>query len=152
MRLAKQADIDAFYDKAIYHPEVGQYLTNSQWLSETTAPKDDWNQVILTNDAITVLLKISISRSDGNGFSIGLFSTNALAAGRAVQFVKDHLMKRYQPRYIQTSVQSVNEKSLKMNQKLFGDPWGKEPLGAWNSKLGHYVDLIWFRKNLFYMQ
>jgi hypothetical protein len=43
-------------------------------------------------------------------------------------------------------VHSSNEKSIKLNTRLMGEPWGVEPKGAWNSKTGEYEDLLYFRK------
>lgn len=147
MELATQEQLDKFKRFAVSEPKIYPYLSVSKWLSEWTAPKDDWDKIMFVNKQCTAYLRISISRSDDNGFSIACYTLSSYWAGRCMLLVKE-LIKRYDPKYIQTCVHISNIKSLNINEKLLGKPWGVEPLGAWNSLLGKYEDLVWFKKIL----
>jgi hypothetical protein len=76
---------------------------------------------------------------------ISLYATSSFSAGRGLIAINE-IIRRYKPRYADTVVHASNTKSIKLNTKLLGKPWGAEPNGAWNAKLGEYEDLVYFRK------
>jgi hypothetical protein len=145
IKKAKREDVDKFMDKVYLDDNVYPYMSTTKYFGDFEIPEDDWSSLLITNDSNTFLCKISIRRADEVGLSISLYSISAISAGRALLAINE-IIKRYKPRYIDTVVHSSNEKSIKLNTRLMGEPWGVEPKGAWNSKTGEYEDLLYFRK------
>jgi hypothetical protein len=145
IKKAKREDVDKFMDKVYLDDNVYPYMSTTKYFGNFEIPEDDWSSLLITNDSNTFLCKISIRRADEVGLSISLYSISAISAGRALLAINE-IIKRYKPRYIDTVVHSSNEKSIKLNTRLMGEPWGVEPKGAWNSKTGEYEDLLYFRK------
>ena len=145
IKKAKREDVDKFMDKVYLNDNVYPYMSTTKYFGNFEIPEDDWNSLLITNESNTFLCKILIRRSDEVGLSISLYSTSAISAGRALVAINE-IIKRYKPRYVDTVVHSSNEKSIKLNTRLMGKPWGIEPKGAWNSKTGEYEDLVYFRK------
>lgn len=147
MKKATKEDVDKFMELSSLNEDIYPYLTTTKHLGIFDIREDDWSGFLLTNDSLSFMLEISIQRSDDNGFNIALYSLNAFAAGRAILIIKE-LIRRYSPRYIDTTVHSSNTKSIAFNEKLGMELWGTKPMGAWNMKLGEYEDLLYFRKLL----
>jgi hypothetical protein len=142
---ANREDVDKFIQKTYTNDDVFPYMSTSKYFGTFEIPEDDWNGILLTNETHTFLLKITIKRADEVGFNISLYALSSFSAGKALITLKE-VINRYKPRYIDTVVHASNEKSIKLNTKLMGKPWGIEPKGAWNSKLGEYEELLYFRK------
>lgn len=145
MRIAEQKDLDGFRNKAINNPDIFPYLSTGQYISESVASKDDWGSVKMINDSLTCLLSASISRDEENVLNVCIWSESPFAAGRCVLIVKD-LVKQYNARAIESVVHESNKKSIEFNKKLLGEPWGTEPMGAWNRLTGKWEGLVYFRK------
>jgi hypothetical protein len=145
VRDATKDDVDIFINKIINNDDIYPYMSTSKYFGKFEIPEDDWSGLLLTNDNNTFLCKIKIFRSEELGMSISLYALSPISAGRALLVIGE-LIKRYKPRYVDSVVHSSNIKSLKLNKKLLGEPWGREPNGAWNSKTGEYDDLVYFRK------
>jgi hypothetical protein len=120
-------------------------MSTTKYFGTFEIPDDDWNSLLITNNENSFLSKVSIRRTDELGMAISLYATNPYSAGKGVTAINE-IIRRYKPRYVDSVVHASNEKSIKLNTKLLGEPWGREPMGAWNSKLGEYEDLIYFRK------
>ena len=142
---ANKEDIDKFMSKAILDEDIYPYLSTSKYFGTFEVPDDDWGGLLITNDSNTFISKVTFRRSDEVGMSISLYAVSSFSAGRALSAINE-VIKRYKPRYVDTTVHSSNVKSIKLNTKLLGEPWGVEPKGAWNAKLGEYEDLVYFRK------
>jgi hypothetical protein len=145
MRSATKKDIDTFMSSAITDDNIYPYISTDKHMGHMEPFEGDWNGLLLTNDTNTLLCKISFRRADELGMSVSIWATSAFSAGKAVILVKE-IIRRYQPRYVESVVHASNEKSIKLNTKLLGEPWGSEPDGAWNFKLSKYEDLVYFRK------
>lgn len=145
MKKASKEDVDKFMSKAILDDNIYPYLSTTKYMGTFEIPDDDWNGLLITNTNNSFLLKIRINRSDEVGMTVSLYATSSFSAGRALNIINE-IIKRYKPRYVDSVVHSSNTKSIKLNTKLLGEPWGKEPNGAWNSKFGKYEDLVYFRK------
>ena len=142
---ATKQDVDNFMSKAILDENIYPYLSTNKYFGTFEVPDDDWNGLLITNEANTFISKVTFRRSDEVGMSISLYGTSPFSSGRALIAINE-VIRRYKPRYVDTKVHSSNTKSIKLNTKLLGEPWGVEPKGAWNAKLGEYEDLVYFRK------
>ena len=147
MRYATQADIDEFMSKYAADPEIFPYLAVSQHWHHWKEHKDDWSEIMMINDSLTCILTITLERDKENAMKIGLYSKNAFSAGRAIKTVKQ-LITRYNPKCISSSVHESNDRSVVLNTKIFGEPWGVEPCGAWNGSTGEWEGLVKFKKIL----
>lgn len=145
IKKATKEDVDRFMNKVYLDEKIYPYMSTTKYFGTFEVPDDDWNSLLITNDLNTFLIKIVIRRSDEVGLSISVYATSSFSAGKAIIAINE-IIKRYKPRYVDTVVHSSNEKSIKLNTKLLGEPWGVEPKGAWNSKTGEYEDLVYFRK------
>lgn len=142
---ASKEDVDKFMSKVILDENIYPYLSTNKYFGTFEVPDDDWGGLLITNDSNTFISKITIRRADEVGMSISLYATSSFSAGRALKVINE-IIRRYKPRYVESVVHSSNTKSIKLNTKLLGEPWGVEPKGAWNAKLGEYEDLVYFRK------
>lgn len=147
MRLAKTDDVVAFTHKHLNNPKIYPYLSTSTTFSFRDLRSDDWAGLCFVSEDLNCMLEVNFDRSRGMEFSVCLFSTTPFKAGKAILIVKD-LIKRYNPRAINSVVHHSNELSLRLHRKFFGDPWGTEEKYAWNSLRGEYEDLHYFRKLL----
>lgn len=147
MRSATQADIDKFYADTENNSDIYPFIGIRKFMPKWEAQKDNNAKLILTNDANQYLLNITFSWHGQLEFEVALFSKNTIGAGRGLQALFEQI-KRYKPYAINTSVQQSNIKSLAINRKLWGEPWGIEPKSAWNMIDGIYEDLYHFRKLL----
>jgi hypothetical protein len=142
---ASKEDVDKFMSKAILNDNIYPYLSTNKYFGTFEVPDDDWSSLLITNDSNTFIFKVTLRRADEVGMSISLYATSSFSAGRALIAINE-VIRRYKPRYVDTTVHSSNTKSIKLNSKLLGEPWGVEPKGAWNAKLGEYEDLVYFKK------
>lgn len=142
---ANKEDVDNFMSKAILDENIYPYLSTNKYVGTFEISDDDWHGLLITNESNSFLFKVSFRRADEVGMVITLYATSAYSAGKALIAINE-IINRYKPRYIDSVVHASNGKSIKLNTKLLGEPWGVEPKGAWNSKLGEYEDLIYFRK------
>ena len=142
---ATKGDVDNFMSKVILDENIYPYMSTTKYFGTFEIPDDDWNSLLITNNENSFLCKVLIRRSDEVGLSISLYATSSYSAGKAIIAINE-IIRRYKPRYVDSVVHASNEKSIKLNTKLLGEPWGREPMGAWNSKLGEYEDLVYFRK------
>jgi hypothetical protein len=142
---ASKVDVDNFMSKGILDENIYPYLSTTKYFGTFDVPDDDWSGLLITNDSNTFISKVTFHRTDEVGMSIALYAVSSFSAGRALSAINE-IIRRYKPRYVDTKVHSSNVKSIKLNTKMLGEPWGIEPMGAWNAKLGKYEDLIYFRK------
>lgn len=142
---ASKEDVDKFMSKAILNDDIYPYLSTNKYFGTFEIPDDDWSGLLITNTTNSFLCKIGIRRADEVGFVVSLYAISSYSAGKAIIAINE-IIRRYKPRYVDSVVHASNEKSIKLNTKLLGEPWGREPMGAWNSKLGKYEDLVYFRK------
>ena len=142
---ATKVDVDNFMSKANLDENIYPYLSINKYFGTFEIPDDDWNTILMTNESNTFLFKVAIRRADEVGMTISLYATSSFSAGRGLIAINE-IIRRYKPRYVDTVVHASNTKSIKLNTKLLGEPWGVEPKGAWNSKLGEYEGLVYFRK------
>jgi len=147
IRIATQSEIDSFIRDCHNDESIYPYLSTSKYICNIEETKTDWTGLVLTNDCVSVLLKVQIIRECDNELRISIYSKTPISAGRGMVAVKE-LAKRYNSRFITAVVHSSNVRSININKKIFGEPWGVEPLGAWNSKEGKWEDLLLFKKIL----
>jgi len=147
MRKATKSDIDNFTSKTLVNEDIYPYLSTTKYVGTFEVTDDDWSSLLITNDSNSFLVKVQFIRREELGLFISLYALNSFSAGKGLLVIKE-IIRRYKPRYVDSVVHASNEKSIKLNTKLLGEPWGKEPMGAWNSKIGEYEDLYYFRKLL----
>lgn len=147
MKNATQGDIDKFMEYAIDSKEMLPYLSLSRWIRRREVKLDDWAGLHLTDERLSYLLHIDFDRSSGLRFTISLYAKSNIAAGRAILTLKE-IVRRYKPYAIDSTVCKSNIKSFNITKKLLGEPWGCEPLGAWNMGKGEFEDCYYFRKLL----
>jgi len=142
---ASKVDVDNFMSKGMLDDNIYPYLSTTKYFGTFDVPDDDWGGLLITNDSNTFISKVTFRRTDEVGMVISLYAVSSFSAGRALTAINE-IIRRYKPRYVDTTVHSSNVKSINLNTKLLGEPWGVEPKGAWNAKLGEYEDLVYFRK------
>ncbi len=147
MKNATQIEIDKFYSDTENNPDIYPYLGIRKFSPRWEAQKDNNSILILTNKENQFLLNITFSWHGQLEFEVALFSKNTIGAGRGLKALFEQI-KRYKPYAINTSVQESNIKSIAINYKLWGEPWGIEPKCAWNPLTGEYENLLHFRKML----
>jgi len=146
IRKALQSEIDEFINSCLYDENIYPYLSISKYTPAIKQEEDDWKGVVLMDDSKNTLVKISFDRTRGElEMTFSLYSRTKIGAGRGIKAIEE-IVRRYKPRAINSCVHSTNEKSLKKNRHIFGKEWGVEEKIAWNSKLGAFDDLHYFRK------
>lgn len=144
MKIATQSDLDDFLARVITNPSIYPYMALSNYFQPMEVEKAMWNTAYFINDCGSCLAKISFDRPR-NEMNISLWSESALSAGRAVKFLTEYV-KRSGVRAINSVCHSSNAKSLNLHDRIYGGSWGCEKASAWNSRLGEYEDLYYFRK------
>lgn len=147
MKIANQQDIDSFMAFAINDPKMLPYLSMSRWIKPRKASDSDWECLHITDDRLSYLLTINFNRNISLSITIALYAKSKIAAGRAILNIKE-VVKRYKPFAIDSCVAESNKESFEITKKILGEPWGKEPMGAWNLAEGIFEDVYCFRKIL----
>lgn len=145
MHLATQSELDKFSRWALTNEAIFPYLTTAKYFSGYTEYKTDWEGLHYISDDCKTLLSVKIDRGKDCDFIVSLYTDNPFKAGWCIRLVSD-LVKRYRPASVNSFVHLSNTKSIRINCKIFGAPWGTEPKGAWNFGTGEYEDLVYFKK------
>lgn len=145
IKIATQDELDRIGESFFNDPGILPFLSTTQYNGRFIKSDDDWNGIELVADDLSGLLKIKIERQSGNGFFISLFAKNNITAGKLLKAM-EKLITAYRPMYIETCVHESNVKSLKINNKRLGEPYGIDPLGAWNLQTGKWENLHLFKK------
>lgn len=144
---ATQEQVDRFMASALFNKDISPYLQTSTYNSHIRVEEGDWNSIIFTTENVDFLLIVYILRDRENSLDISLWANSSYWAGKAISIIPD-LIKRYNPLYIETTVHESNVRSLKINERLMGPPWGIEPKGAWNTATGKWEGKVKFKKIL----
>lgn len=148
-RIAVEADVKAFYLRAMIDHKVAGYLSLGPqvFVPEMDATLGLWNQVWYINETLTALGSFHIRRGFRNDVDISGFvlGGDKLLAGRLILFMKSQL-KLVSPHSVNSTVLVTNESSMSVTRKLLGEPWGIEPNAGYDGVLGKWVDIAHFRK------
>lgn len=144
MKIATQSDLDQFKASVLLDESIYPYLSLTKYSGEWAEQKNDWERQYITNENLSYLIALSFTRTSDLEISIALYAKNTIAAAYAIMAIKE-LLKRYKPFAVNSVVHASNRKSIALHKKVFGEPWGIEKLGAWNSLLGEYEDSHHFR-------
>lgn len=148
MKIATQHDVDTFIDSVLLDEKIYPYLTVQTFFEKWQIPKSDWHGIIMTNDQLSYMAKVSFDRSRNEiEFNICIYAKSTYSAAFALKAI-DYLIKRYKPKALNSIVSESNIASIRLNKKIMGEPWGRESLTAWNSLSGKFEDLLYFRKLL----
>jgi hypothetical protein len=140
--------MDEFDKFAFSHPDYAQYKNCSQYLGRTSAGTDDWEDICFITEDLKSAISYTIYRSKENTLEIAIYAMNAKAASRLIKETLDKVIKMYNPKALTSFCHSSNKKSIRINTKRLGEPWGIEPQGAWNIVEGRWEDKIYFKKIL----
>ena len=140
--------LDGWYDSALRDPEVSRFLSMTPYWEIPKVKESNWATTHFIQDG--TYLCISFSRAESSA-SICLWTLNAheqlYSSGKAIKFAMEEI-KRSNTRFVETIVHANNQVSIRLNEKLFGKPWGIEPEGAWDGKLSKWVGAAYFKHKL----
>jgi hypothetical protein len=149
-QIASEAQVRAFYLKAMIDPTVAGYLSLGPQafvptMDETTGL---WTSVYYTNGDCTALGSLHIQRGSRNDVSISgyVLEGNKLLAGRLAVFMRGQI-KLVSPHSVNSTVLVSNAASMRLTTRLLGEPWGIEPDAGYDGVLGKWVGIAYFRRN-----
>jgi hypothetical protein len=144
--------LQEWHDAAVATPSVWRFMATSKFIDQPR-PEDyasDWSRIAFISDSGLTVLRAVIDR-ETDDYSIGLWSLadgmrKRVEVGRACVMLRNVVLPAYGARTISTVVHATNEASLRIMGRIFGEPWGIEPLAGWDRGSGRMVDVHHFRR------
>lgn len=149
LNATRQDLYNEWWNKAIVDETVWPYLSMGRWHDPAKLDSGDWDHVWVMDPSHTVVMRYSVVRKNGmDDASIAVWGLGgpgrSLKVGRLLTLLP-HLARRYGATYLDCMVAASNTASIKIVEKVFGQPWGTEPDGAWNGLIGKYEDVHYYR-------
>ena len=144
MELANQTQIDDFLKKHCWDEEIYPYLSIDKWVSEKKEYRDDWGGGIYVSKNNDCLFHYAFNRSGQLIMDISIYSKSSKETYKCFNLIKN-IIKRYGVEYLESCSHESNKKSLKIQNKIYGNHCGIKKDRAWNSLKGKYEDLYQFR-------
>lgn len=143
-----QGELDTWYVKALADSAVAPYLSFATYWEIPQVEDTSWASMCFLGDV--TYLSISPNRDRGYA-AVSMWTldpknnrtSSAMALRFAMKAVKHENLNR-----VCTGVHSTNAASLRLNKRLFGEPWGVEPNSAWDREKMKWVDTVHFSRSL----
>lgn len=125
---------ETFMAKALADDSVRRFLAMDGWRQQlTSAPDNDWERVVFISDR--AMGRFVFRRSPVLEIGLGLFvigDDKRVIAGRAMREILQHLVRYRNFNLLVASVMVTNKASMRVMEKILGQPWGIEPAAAWD--------------------
>lgn len=144
MIVTKQSELDDWFEKAANDPEIRRWLSPKSFLLPPKIGKDTWDAMHFMHGEALVTLKFDRAKLEAQ---VAMYNSTSIADGAAA--LNDAFQIGYKSgpwRILRSACCVTNERSMKLNRKVFGDPWGISSLSAWDAGLGEWVDEAHFER------
>ena len=144
MLVTKQSHLDDWFERAVQDPQTRRWMSPRAVLIPPKVGKDTWDAMhFLVNDA---LVSLRFDRAVMEA-SIAMYNCGKVADGAAA--LEEALQIGYKSalwRALRSACCVTNERSMKVNKKVFGEPWGISERSAWDAGLSEWVDEAHYRR------
>lgn len=139
---------------AMRDDSVWPYLTAAPFTQFDVDLSGDWAAAFFMDDQGRGLARLLFDRNRGtHAVMAGVWAlgpdpadpARARTAGSLLNHLIERGCRRYGVRWLDVKIHGSNTFCQALFAKRASTPWGVEPEGAWDGKLGRWVDLIHYR-------
>lgn len=138
-------------EEALKDDKIWPYMSLDKAKNYNIDVNDDWNQIHYIDKSGLCFSSLYFERRKEKAqFSIhtlsyaGSHSKKRSALRMMCElFRNDFIFKKHGIEFVDFSVHSTNENLIFFNKRFF--PWGKQPLGGFDKKIGKWVDVYHYR-------
>ena len=143
MIVTKQSQLDDWFAKTANNPTTRRWLSPKTHMTPPTIAENTWSVLhFMVGDAlVTLRLERATMEAQIVMYNSGTVADGALALDEAYKIG----FKSGPWRALRSACCVTNERSMKLNRKIFGDPWGISAKSAWDAGLGDWVDEAHYR-------
>jgi len=144
MLVTKQSLLDDWFEKAVNTPATLRWLWPRTHLTPPSIHENTWTVMhFLVGDAlVTLRLDRSILEATIVMYNSGKIADGAAALDEAIRIGYNSAPWRA----LRSACCVTNERSMNLNTKVFGKPWGISEKSAWDAGAGDWVDEAHFRR------
>ena len=144
MIVTKQSQLDEWFEKAANDANVRRWLSPKSHMIPPSIEGNTWTVMhFLVGEAlVTLRLDRAVMEAQVQMYNSGTIADGALALDEAYQIG----YKSGAWRALRSACCVTNARSMKLNRKVFGEPWGISEKSAWDAGLGEWVDEAHFRR------
>lgn len=144
MLVTKQSQLDDWFHKAANNPYTRRWLSPRSHMTPPTIQENTWSVLhFLVGDAL-VTLKLDRALLEATAV---MYNSGSAADGAAALDQAYHIGYKSGPwRALRSACCVTNTRSMKLNKKVFGEPWGISAKSAWDAGLGEWVDEAHYRR------
>jgi hypothetical protein len=144
MLVTRQNQLDQWFEKAANNPHTRRWLSPRAHMTPPTIEENTWAVMhFLVGDAL-VTLRLDRALMEA---SIVMYNSGTIVEGAAALDEAYQIGYKSGPwRALRSACCVTNERSMKLNRKVFGEPWGISEKSAWDAGLAEWVDEAHFRR------
>ncbi len=144
MLAAKQSQLDDWYETAANNSNIRRWLSPKVFLTPPRLGKDTWEAMHFLIGEAQVTLRFDRSRLEAE---VAMYNSGNVADGAAALNEAYEIGYKSGPwRALRSACCVTNQRSVKLNRKVFGEPWGISTDSAWDAGLGEWVDEAHYRR------
>jgi hypothetical protein len=144
MLVTKQSQLDDWFEVAANDPDIRRWLSPKSFLIPPVLGKNSWDAMHFMIGEALVILSFDRSRLEAK---IAMYNSGTIADGALA--LNESFVIGYKSgpwRALRSACCVTNQRSLKLNTRVFGEPWGISTKSAWDAGLGEWVDEAHFRR------
>ena len=143
MIVTNQSVLDEWFAKVANNPNTRRWLSPRTHMTPPTIEENSWSVLhFLVGDAL-VTLKLDRAIMEA---TVVMYNSGTIADGAAALDEAYRIGYKAGPwRALRAACCVTNERSMKLNTKVFGEPWGISARSAWDAGLGQFVDEAHYR-------
>ena len=144
MLVTRQNKLDNWFEIAANKPNIRRWLSPKSFLNPPTLGKNTWDAMHFLVGEALVTLRFDRSRMEAE---VAMYNSGTIADGAAALNESYEIGYKSGPwRALRSACCVTNDRSMKLNKKVFGEPWGISTKSAWDAGLGEWVNEAHFRR------
>ncbi|MCU0789674.1 MAG: hypothetical protein MUE79_01280 [Nitratireductor sp.] len=144
MLVTNQAVLDTWFEKAANEPEVRRWLSPKTFLIPPRVGENTMDAMHFLVGEALVSLRFDRVMMEA---SIAMYNTGSIAEGAGALDEAYRVGYNSGPwRALRSACSVNNQRSMKLNRHVFGEPWGISRKSAWDAGLGEWADEAHFRR------
>jgi hypothetical protein len=144
MLVTKQSQLDNWFEIAANNANIRRWLSPKAFLIPPRLGQDTWEAMHFLVGEALVTLRFDRSRLEAE---VAMYNSGTIADGAAALNESFEIGYKSGPwRALRSACCVTNTRSMTLNKKVFGDPWGISTNSAWDAGLGAWVDEAHYRR------
>lgn len=144
MIVTSQSQLDSWFEKTVNDPNTRRWLQPKTFMTPPKVENNTWEALhFLVGHA---LVSLKFDRALLEAAAVMYNSGSAADGAVALQEAYEIGYKSGPWRALRSACCVTNDRSMKLNHKVFGEPWGISAKSAWDAGLGEWVDEAHFRR------